>query len=29
MAEINDNKLQRKLIYKELGFDVFNFELEK
>ena len=29
MAEINDNKLQRKLIYKELGFDVFNFELDK
>ena len=29
MAEINDNKLQRKLIYKELGFDVFNFELKK
>lgn len=28
LAEINDNKLQRKLIYKELGFDVFNFELE-
>lgn len=29
MAEINDNKLQRKLIYKELGFDVFDFELDK
>lgn len=28
MAEINDNKLQRKLIFKELGFDVFNFELK-
>lgn len=28
MAEINDNKLQRKLIFKELGFDVFNFEIK-
>ncbi|MDY0050994.1 MAG: hypothetical protein RBR65_00515 [Aliarcobacter sp.] len=28
LAEINDNKLQRKLIYKEFGFDVFNSEVK-